>query len=71
MNMLLESKVAVVYGAGGAVGRAVARAFARQGARLFPSGRSPAKVETVADEIRASGGVAEATVVSLQNLSRP
>jgi NAD(P)-dependent dehydrogenase (short-subunit alcohol dehydrogenase family) len=35
MNMLLENKNAVIYGAGGAVGGAVARAFAREGAKVF------------------------------------
>ncbi len=33
--MLLENKNAVIYGAGGAIGGAVARAFARDGARVF------------------------------------
>jgi len=38
--MLLEKRNAVIYGAGGAVGRAVARAFAREGARVFLAGRT-------------------------------
>ncbi len=33
--MLLEHKVAVIYGAGGSIGGAVARAFAREGAKVF------------------------------------
>ena len=33
--MLLQDKVAVIYGAAGAIGGAVARAFAREGATLF------------------------------------
>jgi NAD(P)-dependent dehydrogenase (short-subunit alcohol dehydrogenase family) len=37
--MLLEDKVAVIYGAGGAIGGAVARAFAHEGARVFVTGR--------------------------------
>ena len=36
--MLLEGKNAVVYGAGGSVGGAVARTFAREGARVFLTG---------------------------------
>jgi hypothetical protein len=40
MTVLLENKVAVIYGGGGAVGGAVARAFAREGARLFLAGRT-------------------------------
>jgi 3-oxoacyl-[acyl-carrier protein] reductase len=57
--MLLENKVAVIYGAGGSIGGAVARAFAREGARVFLAGRTQAKLEKVAEEIRANGGVAE------------
>ena len=56
---MLENKTAVIYGAGGAIGGAVARAFAREGARLFLTGRSAAKVDAVAREIVAGGGVAE------------
>jgi NAD(P)-dependent dehydrogenase (short-subunit alcohol dehydrogenase family) len=61
--MLLEDKTAVIYGAGGAIGGAVARAFAREGARLFLTGRDVAKVDAVAKEIVAAGGVAEAARV--------
>jgi NADP-dependent 3-hydroxy acid dehydrogenase YdfG len=38
----------------------VARAFAREGARVFLAGRTLAKVEAVAKEIAEAGGVAEA-----------
>jgi len=38
--MLLENKNPVIYGAGGAVGGAVARAFARDGATVFLVGRT-------------------------------
>lgn len=61
--MLLESKVAVIYGAGGAIGGAVARTFAREGARVFLAGRTRAKLDAVAEDIRANGGVAETSVV--------
>jgi 3-oxoacyl-[acyl-carrier protein] reductase len=53
--MLLESKIALIYGAGGAIGGAVARAFAGEGARVYLAGRTRAPVDTVADEIGASG----------------
>jgi NAD(P)-dependent dehydrogenase (short-subunit alcohol dehydrogenase family) len=46
--MMLKNQVAVIYGAGGAVGSAVARAFAREGAKLFLTGRHRAPVEAVA-----------------------
>lgn len=61
--MLLEDKNAVIYGAGGKVGGAVALAFAREGARVFLAGRTLAKVEAVAEEISAAGGTAEAAEV--------
>jgi NAD(P)-dependent dehydrogenase (short-subunit alcohol dehydrogenase family) len=54
--MLLENKTAVIYAAGGTIGGAVARAFAREGARLFLTGRDLAKVDAVAEEIAAAGG---------------
>jgi 3-oxoacyl-[acyl-carrier protein] reductase len=57
--MLLSNKSAVIYGAGGAIGGAVARAFAREGARLFLAGRTLARLDAVAREISAAGGVAE------------
>ncbi|WP_372343108.1 SDR family NAD(P)-dependent oxidoreductase [Streptomyces sp. KL116D] len=58
--MLLEGKVALVYGGGGAIGGAVARAFAKEGASVFLAGRSTAPVERVAAAIREDGGSAEA-----------
>jgi predicted amino acid dehydrogenase len=39
--MLLQNEVAVVYGAGGAVGSAVAKGFAWEGAKVFLTGRKP------------------------------
>jgi len=61
--MLLENKVAVIYGAGGPIGAAVARAFAREGASVFLAGRTKAKLDEVADEIRSNGGVADTAAV--------
>src|SRR5919201_667322 len=49
--MMLQDKVAVIYGAGGAIGSAVARAFAEEGARLFLTGRDRAPVDVVAKGI--------------------
>jgi len=59
----LANKIAVVYGAGGEIGGAVARAFAREGARLFLTGRRLAPVEAVAKDIGSAGGVAESAAV--------
>ena len=61
--MYLENKVAVIYGAGGPIGGAAARAFAREGARVFLAGRTQAKLDKVAEEIRSQGGAADTTVV--------
>jgi NAD(P)-dependent dehydrogenase (short-subunit alcohol dehydrogenase family) len=61
--MMLQNKVAVIYGAGGDIGGAVARAFAREGAKVFLAGRRRAPLETVARDIVAAGGVAETAEV--------
>jgi 3-oxoacyl-[acyl-carrier protein] reductase len=61
--MLLEGKNAVIYGGGGGIGGAVARAFAREGARVFLAGRTLAALDAVADAIRSAGGVAETATV--------
>ncbi|MDE5456379.1 SDR family oxidoreductase [Bradyrhizobium sp. CSA112] len=67
--MLLKDKVAVIYGAGGAVGGAVARAFAREGARLFLTGRHVVPVEAVAKEI-ASAETSEVDALDEQAVDR-
>jgi NAD(P)-dependent dehydrogenase (short-subunit alcohol dehydrogenase family) len=61
--MMLNDKVAVIYGAGGAIGGAVARAFGREGAELFLTGRDLAPVTAVAKDIVSGGGSAEAAEV--------
>lgn len=61
--MLLKDKVAVIYGAGGAVGGATARAFAREGATVFLAGRTEAKLAAVAKDIAAAGGWAQVAPV--------
>jgi len=58
-RMLLEGKNAVIYGAGGGVGRSVARAFAREGATVFLAGRTLDSLDAVAKEITQAGGAAE------------
>ena len=61
--MMLANKVAVIYGAGGAIGGAVARAFASEGAKVFLTGHSLAPVEIVVKDVVAAGGSAEAAEV--------
>ena len=60
---MLTNKVAVIYGAGGAIGGAVARAFAPEGANLYLTGHHLAPVEVVAKEVVSAGGSAEAAEV--------
>jgi NAD(P)-dependent dehydrogenase (short-subunit alcohol dehydrogenase family) len=61
--VLLEGKRAVIYGGGGAIGSAVARAFTREGAHVFLAGRTQAKLDAVAADIRAAGGTADTALV--------
>src|ERR1700731_4053286 len=61
--MLLEKKSAVIYGAGGAIGAAVARAFASDGAKVFLAGRTLETVQAVASDISRNGGTAAAARV--------
>ena len=60
---MLKNKVAVIYGAGGAIGGAVARAFASEGAKLFLTGLKLAAVKEGAKDIVAAGGSAETAEV--------
>jgi len=61
--MMLKDKIAVIYGAGGAIGGAVARAFASEGAKVFLTGRLRVPVEAVVTDIVSAGGSAEAAEV--------
>lgn len=56
----LANKNAVIYGGGGSIAGAVAKAMAREGARVFLAARHPAPAKRVADEIVAAGGQAQA-----------
>jgi 3-oxoacyl-[acyl-carrier protein] reductase len=58
--MLLKGKNAVVYGGGGSIGSAVARGFAREGARVFLAGRTLSTLEPIAQEIDAECAVVDA-----------
>ncbi len=60
---LLDGKNAVIYGAAGGVGSAVAKAFAREGATVFLSGRTLSSLQKVAQEISKDGGTAKAAQV--------
>jgi 3-oxoacyl-[acyl-carrier protein] reductase len=57
--VLLDGRNAVIYGGGGSIGSAVARAFAREGATVHLAGRTRATLDAAAADIRAAGGRAE------------
>jgi len=61
--MLLENKIAVVYGAAGSIGETVSRAFAREGAHVFLTGNTLAPLEALAASITDAGARAEAAQV--------
>ena len=60
---ILENRTAVIYGGGGSLGAAVARAFAEAGARVFLTGRSADSLQKSVEEILKAGGAAETDVV--------
>jgi NAD(P)-dependent dehydrogenase (short-subunit alcohol dehydrogenase family) len=62
-SKILIGKNAIVFGAGGTIGRAVAQEFASEGAEVFLSGRTKASVESAAKQIAAAGGKAHTAVV--------
>jgi 3-oxoacyl-[acyl-carrier protein] reductase len=61
--MLLANKNAVIYGGGGAIGGASARAFAREGARVCLAGRTEQELDTVANDIVSAGGSADMALI--------
>jgi NAD(P)-dependent dehydrogenase (short-subunit alcohol dehydrogenase family) len=63
MSNILQKKRAVVFGAGGSIGAAVAREFATEGAQVFLTGRRKSNVDEVAAQIRAAGGSADVAVL--------
>jgi NADP-dependent 3-hydroxy acid dehydrogenase YdfG len=62
-GMRLKDKNAIIYGAGGAIGGAVARAYAKEGATVFLTGRRLEPLDTAAKEIVTGGGYAHAAQV--------
>ncbi len=61
----LTGKVALVTGGSRGIGRAIALAYAREGAKIFISARREQELKATVDEIRASGGEAGWTVADI------
>ena len=60
---LLHGKRALVFGAGGSIGAAVAKEFAAEGAEVYISGRNIASLEDVSRHIATAGGKVSTAVV--------
>jgi 3-oxoacyl-[acyl-carrier protein] reductase len=56
VDLLLDSKCALITGAGGDIGQGIARVFVREGATVILHGRDNAQIERIADTLRAEGG---------------
>ncbi len=61
--MLLEKKVAVIYGAGGAIGGAVAQAFIREGAKVFLTDHTQAKIDKISHRLHAKDGEVQTALI--------
>jgi len=69
MGTRLASTTALVTGATGNIGRAIAVAFAREGARVVLSGRDAQRGAAVVEEIRTAGGQADFVAADLDGSS--
>lgn len=61
---ILQGKHAIVFGAGGSIGSAVAREFAAEGAEVFLAGRNETSLENVAKQITTDGGKARVAAIN-------
>ena len=71
INKRFQDKVAIVTGAAGAgMGQAVARAFAREGAKVVVSDVSPERVARVSEDIKSSGAEVLGVQCDVSNLEQ-
>jgi 3-oxoacyl-[acyl-carrier protein] reductase len=67
MSGILEGKRALIFGAGGSIGSTVAKEFASEGAVVYLSGRSKAKLDAAAANVASTGGRAEVAVLDVSD----
>jgi NAD(P)-dependent dehydrogenase (short-subunit alcohol dehydrogenase family) len=66
-SSILKDKRAIVFGAAGSIGAAVAREFAAEGAEVFLAGRTRSNIEDVAKQIAKAGGRVHAAAIDATN----
>jgi 3-oxoacyl-[acyl-carrier protein] reductase len=69
MDLDLKSKTAVVTGASIEIGRAIAKALAREGVRVVAVARRKDLLEKLAQEVQAEGGTAVTAVVKASGMT--